>query len=425
MKYVLKMSGTFLAALAMGAIASGTASAQGTFGGLPTITPQGKAKVEQRRDTRLAARRLAPPRPSYVVVDKGGPSTDPRRASFESIQEAVDAVAWGGVVVVMPGVYHENVELKRSVVLQGDRGPGTGVRIMPKDDTKPCLSFAPVNFNDHAKVSNIDFEPAWRKTQPDRARAFEAGENYVEGLPTNSRFSGTPDFANNSFTSRPDAGQSEAPACVNVAGGFFTMVDSVVDGGGQHFGNLVSVSGGTALLEKNRLTGGSRGVSIHQNHALWDRALLIDNIVANNIFEGVHLAGEAPMLATGNLINANETGILYNGRGAATVVGNKILNNASHGVKLGSRANQVLVRLNQVWSNKGDGINIVNSSGLIEDNDIDGNTGDEISTIDRHDTIPVIINDVAENRPSPDSRNRDRRWFRVFRESNDGIRNGR
>ena len=370
----LKKGSTALVAIgAASAIAlSGAAQAQ-SFGGLPTVTPQGQAKLKERQATAVKSDKKKEKRPAYVVVDKGGPSGGSGRQSFASIQAAVDAVADGGVVVVMPGIYNENITLNRGVSLQGDRGPGAGVEVIPANANAPCLQFQPLNFNDHVLVSNITFRPGSR-------------------LSTKSIVDTGDVFLNGSGDSAP---------CVDVMGGVFTMVESTIDGEGSHRGDLISIKGGTALLEKNKVTGGRRGISVAQTHALWDRTLLIDNIVSDNLVEGVHLDGVSSMLATGNLINSNGRGLVYNGRGAATLVGNRILNNTSHGVLLDEDARQVLVRLNQIWSNKGDGIKIRSSGGLIEDNDIDGNTGSEISTIGHLDTVPTIINDVSVNNPSP------------------------
>jgi parallel beta-helix repeat protein len=367
---------------AAGALGSSGFAQDSTFGGMPTVTPQTAKKIEdaRRRDaatTSTKKRKL----PAYVVVDQGGPNinmdraADPSRARYTSINEAIENVAWGGVVVVMPGIYEENIELKRSVSLQGDRGAGSGVRIRQVAETntageqKPCLKFTPQSFNEHAQVSNIDFEPM--------ANA---------GVP-----------------------------CVDVKDGIFTMIQSSVKGGG---GELVSIEGGTAFLEKNTISGGSTGISITQTHPLWDRATLVDNIVTENYHQGINLSGEASMLVTGNLVNTNGVGISYNGGGAATLVGNKILNNSKHGIELGEDGKEVLIRLNQIWSNDQDGIKVTNSTGLIEDNDIDGNGGFEVSTIGHLNTVPTIINDVAQNVSSPaynrnSRRSRDQSQWRV------------
>jgi nitrous oxidase accessory protein NosD len=354
----MKIIGTGLLAAAAAILLPGQAAAQ-TFGGMPTVTPQseyakkkGDGKAEEDK-------------PNYVVVDKGG------RQGFTSIQQAVDSVAWGGVVLVMPGVYEENIKLSRAISIQGERGPGAGVRIIPPKLDEPCLSYKPVNFNDHAMIANVSFLPAARGPR----RAIDG----VMGSAVNT---------------------ASATPCIQIDGGVFTLTESTVDGGRQHAGTMVSVLGGTALLEKNKILGGRRGISVNQQHALWDRALLIDNVIAENEREGIHLAGVSSMLATGNLINNNGMGLVYAGNGDATVVGNKILDNLSHGVMLDREASQILLRLNQIWSNEGAGVKVLNASGLIEDNDIEGNKGFEIDTLDHFGNIPAVHNDVAPNKRS-------------------------
>ena len=343
----------------MATLASGigaTASAQ--FGGMPTMTPQksGTADVGKKK------RRL----PNYVVVDKGGPNSfiddsERQTARYRSINDALKQVAWGGVVVVMPGEYEENITLERSVSLQGYQGGDVIIRQQPvsaeaSQRNNACLTFMPNSFNEHAQISNIDFKPLAGSTSP----------------------------------------------CIDVKGGIFTMVESSVDGRGDHAGALVSISGGMAYLEKNKITGGRVGIDVSQNQPLWDRVSLVDNIVTRNYHQGVNLSGSAKMLATGNLVNDNGgVGINYNGNGPATLVGNKILNNGNHGMVFGADSREVLVRLNQIWSNDGDGINVENATGLIEDNDIDGNAGFEVSTVGHLDNVPTIVNDVRQNVSSP------------------------
>ncbi|MGV6819518.1 MAG: right-handed parallel beta-helix repeat-containing protein [Parvularcula sp.] len=373
MKTSLKSFVAAASSLALVAGAWGSAHAQ-NFGGMPTITPQDASKNAGKK-TNTGKNHNGAKAPAYVVVDKGGPSGGHDRNVYRSINEAIDAVAWGGVVVVMPGTYNENVVLKRSVSLQGDRGAGQNVIVRPTDGAKPCLSFQPKHFNDHAMVSNITFRPGSTLSENSHDAGFETGLMNVAS--------------------------SGATPCVDVEGGIFTMVESTVDGENLHRGDLINVAGGTVLLEKNKFTGGLRGIAVHQDHALWDRTLLVDNIVSNNESRGIDLDGVASMLATGNLVNNNGIGISYNGSGPATLVGNKILNNHSHGVLLDRDGRQVLARLNQIWSNDGAGIRVVNTGGLIEDNDIDGNADFEISTSGHLDTIPTIINDVAVNKPSP------------------------
>lgn len=368
----------FILSLASGllmssAVGISTAQAQ-SFGGFPTITKQEQqkkataAKKSQKAD-------LEPEAPAYLVVDSRARGQN----SYTSIQRAVDDIAVGGVIVVLPGEYRENLNLRKAVNIQGDRGPGGRVRIIPTDASKPCLNYDPYTQSAHALISNVEFTTAQMRTPTNNSQGQIDDELNTTKL---TNFSG-----------------ADVP-CIAIKSGVFTMKETTVDGGNTHSGPMVEITGGTSFLEKNTIRGGLEGVLVNQTHPLWDRTLLVDNAVTDNRLNGLHLVGVSSMLATGNIIDNNGQGIRYNGEGSATLVGNKILNNRGDGVILDRKAKQVLLRLNQIWSNSGDGVKIFRSNGLIEDNDIDGNGGVEINTLELVGNEPKIINDVPVNAKS-------------------------
>lgn len=370
MKRTSKLLGAGLAPIAAMMIFS-PASAQ-TFGGFPTVTKQEEAKkaaAKKKKDQEEEIVEVV--RPDYVVVDSRARGNQ----TYTSIQAAVNDVAWGGVVVVMPGDYYENLDLRKPVTIQGDRGPGSRVRILPGDSSRPCLNYEPYAQTDHAIVSNVEFRTA--------NMTYETpGSFYDEPQAKLANFSG------------------EDTPCISVKSGVFTMRETTVDGGNTHNGAMVSISGGSAFLEKNTIRGGTDGILVNQSHPLWDRTNLVDNVVTDNRFNGLHLTGVSTMVATGNTIQNNGLGINYNGEGSTSLVGNKILNNRGDGIFLGEDAKQILLRLNQIWSNSGDGIKVIRSNGLIEDNDIDGNGGYEINTLELIGNSPKIFNDVGVNAKS-------------------------
>ena len=362
-KPLVTLIGIFIA----GSLMAAPASAQ-SFGGFPTITKQEQLKKQAQQNAKKPkAEEIV--LPGYLVVDsraRAGENT------FTSIQAAIDAVAYGGVVVVLPGEYRENLHIRKPVNIQGDRGPGGRVRIIPTDASKPCLTYDPYTQSDHTLISNLEFQT----------------QRKPEILPYAST---------DTEISKVDNFDGDAPACILIKSGVFTMKETTVDGGRTHAGVMVEISGGTTFMEKNTIKGGSDGILVNQTHPLWDRALLVDNVITDNRFNGLHLIGVSSMLVTGNMVNRNGLGIKYNGEGAATLVGNKILNNRGDGLLLDRRAKQVLVRLNQIWSNEGDGVKIFQANGLIEDNDIDGNGGLEINTLELSGNEPKIFNDVGVN----------------------------
>ena len=136
-----QMITALLSMAAAGALAAPAMAQQGTFGGMPTVTPQSQLEAQKKQAAKKKSSSRKRKLPAYVVVDKGGPNAglydeaddsydnDVSRARYTSINEAIKNVAWGGVVVVMPGVYEENIELERSVSLEGRRAGASGPRI--------------------------------------------------------------------------------------------------------------------------------------------------------------------------------------------------------------------------------------------------------------------------------------------------------
>ncbi|GEM_PF-1346917 len=358
-----------LACAALALVLPGMAHAQ-TFGGMPTITPQNQTGKDS-----TTPEAKEEDKPDYVVVDTRRGKT----GSYQSIQAAVDAVDWGGVVVVMPGDYHENLDIRKAVTIQGDRGPGASVRIIATRADKPCLNFEPFSDDSRALISNVEFRTAPSATQ--RPSTYD-------GLFNNEQ--------DNSYDRIANSNAQGSAACIAIKSGIFTMKESTIDGGRVHNGSLIEITGGTAQLERNTITGGLDGVLVAQRSPLWDRTSLIDNNITENLYTGVHMTGVASVTASGNFIAGNGQGIVYNGEGDATIVANKILNNRGTGVLLGRDAKQILLRLNEIFENDGDGVKIYTANGLIENNDIRVKAGySEIDISDQTGNLPKIINDVA------------------------------
>ena len=65
----------------------------------------------------------------------------------------------------MHGVYNESLTLEKSVFIQGDRGPGSGVEISAPMNTE-CLSFDPKQPTAHAVVANVQFAAKINSSAP-------------------------------------------------------------------------------------------------------------------------------------------------------------------------------------------------------------------------------------------------------------------
>ena len=313
------------------------ASAQ-SLGGFPIREPgaaassaSGKAKSKRAKG------------PAQIVVDANGPGP------YTSISDAVDDIAEGGVIYVMHGRYNESLKLDKSVFIQGDRGPGSGVEInAPMNET--CLEFDPKSPTAHAVVANV------------------------------------------SFYSKIN---SSAEACVDVAKGVFTLKESDVLGSGIR--PSVKVSGGTVTLEKNRISAGSVGIAVNQAHSL-SQSFIIDNkILQNRIGVDISSGSRADVFVSANEIFDNlDNGVKASGYGSAKLIGNKIRNNKGAGVFLDKYAKLSLIRYNEINSNDGDGVAVpFGTNGVIEDNEIKENNG--LSIYVREGNEPKIRNNFITN----------------------------
>ncbi len=345
-----KMAPVLAAALGAAVMSADIASAQ-SLGGFPIREPGAGAST----GSGTASPGKKTKGPLQIIVDANGPGP------YKSISEAIDDVADGGVVYVMHGTYNESIKLEKSVFIQGDRGPGSGVEISAPMN-QPCLSFTPEQPTAHAVVANVQ---------------FAAKIN------------------------------SSANACVDIAQGVFTLKESDVLGSGVR--PAIKISGGTVMLEKNRISAGSEGVFVEQQHSL-SQSFIIDNkILQNKVGVDIASGSRADVVVAGNEIFDNlDSGVKSSGYGAAKLIGNKIRNNKGSGIVLDKYAKLSLVRYNEIVQNSGDGVAVpFGVNGVIEDNDIVGNEG--LSIFVREGMEPKVTNNVIENNGGDNCSKRDRK----------------
>ncbi len=344
---LIKLAGAGL--LAAGMVAT-SAHAQ-SLGGFPIREP-GAGSSSSSGSTGGGSSKTGP---LQIIVDVNGPGP------YKTISKAIDDVAEGGVVYVMHGVYNESISLTKSVFIQGDRGPGSGVEISAPMNT-PCLKFSPKEGTAHAVVANVQF-----------AAKINSG----------------------------------ADACIDIDAGVFTLKESDVLGSGVR--PAVKISGGTVMLEKNRISAGSEGVFVAQPHSL-SQSFIIDNkILQNKVGVDIASGSRADVVIAGNEIFDNlDSGVKSSGYGSAKMIGNKIRNNKGSGVILDKYAKLSLVRYNEIAQNSRDGVSIpFGVNGVIEDNEIVGNDG--MSIFFRDGLEPKITNNFIENNGGDRSKKKRRR----------------
>ncbi len=328
-----------VAALFAGALISADVANAQSLGGFPIREPGAGASSGGSQGGSAPNRKG----PLQIIVDANGPGP------YKTISKAIKDVAEGGVVYVMHGVYNETLTLDKSVFIQGDRGPGSGVEISAPMNAE-CLNFSPTAPTAHAVVANVQF-----------AAKINSG----------------------------------ADACVNVSRGVFTLKESDVLGSGVR--PAIKVSGGTVMLEKNRISAGSEGIFIEQAHSL-SQSFIIDNkILQNKVGVDIASGSRADVIVAGNEIFDNlDSGVKSSGYGSAKLIGNKIRNNKGSGIILDKYAKLSLVRYNEIVQNTGDGVAIpFGVNGVIEDNEIVGNDG--LAIFVREGLEPKITNNFIDN----------------------------
>ena len=348
-RLTMKHLAPIAALLAGGLIIADVANAQ-SLGGFPIREPGANAPSSGNGPGQAGKKG-----PLQIIVDANG------RGPYKSISKAIKDVAEGGVVYVMHGVYNESITLEKSVFIQGDRGPGSGVEISAPMNAS-CLQFSPEEPTAHAVVANVQ------------------------------------------FASKINSG---ADACIDVRQGVFTLKESDVLGSGTR--PAVKISGGTVMLEKNRISAGSEGVFIEQAHSL-SQSFIIDNkILQNKVGVDIATGSRADVVIAGNEIFDNlDTGVKSSGYGATKLIGNKIRNNKGSGIILDKYAKLSLVRYNEIVHNSGDGVAIpFGVNGVIEDNDIVGNDG--LSIFVRDGMEPKITNNFIDNNAGDNCSRRARR----------------
>ena len=333
-----KLAPAAAALLAGGLIAADAANAQ-SLGGFPIREPGAGSSASNGSPGAQKGKNG----PLQIIVDANGPGP------YKTISKAINDVAEGGVVYVMHGVYNESLTLNKSIFIQGDRGPGSGVEISAPMNM-PCLKFDPKQPTSHAVVANVQ---------------FAAKIN------------------------------SSAAACVDVHQGVFTLKESDVLGSGVR--PAIKISGGTVMLEKNRVSAGSEGIFVEQHHSL-SQSFIIDNkILQNKVGVDIASGSRADVIIAGNEIFDNlDSGVKSSGYGAAKLIGNKIRNNKGAGVILDKYTKLSLVRYNEIVHNAGDGVAVpFGVNGVIEDNQIVGNDG--LSIFIRDGLEPKITNNFIDN----------------------------
>jgi parallel beta-helix repeat protein len=201
-----------------------------------------------------------------------------------------------------------------------------------------------------------------------------------------------------------------------VSGNVIRNNSALITGGLEYHGNL--------LIEGNEVTDNSgsgivgqseEGTTLRHNTVLDNsktgitltcRSLVLveDNVIARNQLEGIHRssAGGGTLFITGNLLEANQSGISLSGGFSVTVARNRIVGSTAKGAVLGVTL-QTTVEDNFVAFNQDGGIWMYgSSSAVVARNHILSNQGLGLEVSGN--SVLIINNYVHDNRQSSPTR---------------------
>ncbi len=290
---------------------------------------------------------------------------------YASIQAAIEAVGPGGIIEVGPGIYEENLVIRRGIELRGAGSDSTIVRnVSNRGKLLRVIDTVGVH------VSGFTFQHSDTASLPPNRTLFpDAIEIINSGVEIHSCGVG------------PSAGCGitidQKSQC--------SVVECLFEGNSQS-GIFVRGEGTKATLQRNRcinnqyggisITKGAQAVAeenICLNNGEWGARILDKGasiILKNNTFSlnrgpGVTVEKWAHGIVEGNVSNENDAnGIIFKLGANGSVLGNTVEKNARHGIAVQSLAAAVEVSNNTCNENRRNGIGVFLGAG----GDVTGNT---------------------------------------------------
>lgn len=326
----------------------------------------------------------SPPLQKVTVCPEGPPKCD-----FTSIEAATGLVAGGGIIKVLPGVYTENIEIGKSLTLQGT----TGVTIIAKDPEQPAIYVNPRVKN--VTIANLIITGSDKAgiEVDERAKGIAIKGNWIQGRETGLRLiemngiglqikpHAQATVEGNTFAAA--IGVAASAAKVNIINNnFFSSLNIAVTGGevnilqskiyGGILGGGILIEGApftpiiSANIEDNVISGAYRGLEIRPGR--WGAVRLNRNILIGNILGGViwvrSLEAQGNYILNGINTNSGISIAPEEGQGLIILAtekidleGNIVIGNDSSGLILGlSQTGAMKVEWNIILNNGGYGL---------------------------------------------------------------------
>ena len=255
---------------------------------------------------------------------------------YSTVQGAVDAAAYGSVVLVSGGTYHENIQLKSGVVLQGE---GAGTTTLSGTGNGSVVSA--VNVDSAAKIDGF---------------TITGGNSAVYGGGLHNAMS-SPTISNNVIAGNVTG--DRGGGIYNINGSSPLIMHNTITG------NSAS-GGGGGLFNQNNSSPVISGNVITANSATWCGGGICNSegsspTISNNIITantaayggGIGNSESSPVISNNTIVanTANDyAGGIDNGSGSSPVISNNIVaSNTGGGISCGNAA--TVIDYNDVWSN--------------------------------------------------------------------------
>ncbi len=293
---------------------------------------------------------------TLLVVNSSAQTTLHVPGDQPTIQAAINAAADGDTVVVAPGTYVENINFEgKAITVTSSAGPavttidgganGSVVTFNSGETTKSVLNgFTIRNGSTYYAAGGIQIT----SSSPTITGNVITANHSPEGIGINI-YGGSPQIKNNTITGNTQigssggggggiytSGTSSSPATPIITGN--TITNNSVAGGGSGGGISVAYFG-VPVIQDNLIQGNTAynyggGLSLTG----YDGAIVVQNIITNNISEGggsgggVYISGPANIkdvltnnTLAGNSASDNTSGVFVSGFAQTSTVSNNII----------------------------------------------------------------------------------------------------
>jgi len=338
-----------------------------------------------------------------ILADWFNPSTDPKNGigfierhiakieQFEvpqdylTIQEAINAVEDGVIIIVSPGIYPENIDFNQKII--------TVQSINPND---PEIVKRTV-IDGEGKSSVITFKNV-------ESGAILAGFTIKNGIY---------EYGSGIYI------DSSSPTIIQniiIDNKAISTLSSTGRGAGIYIDNNSSPTIINNVISNNSADCGAGGIDIDNNSSpsinnnkilnnigdgiaiCHSSPIIEDNIISNNSAKhggGINIYKSFPIIKDNNISN-NEICGIYIESSSATIENNIIIGNIEYGIYIGDSS--PTINKNKILNNNGTGIWICHGSPIITNNTISGNNDDDFGGIVMYNnSSPTIEGNTISN----------------------------